>query len=138
MDAGWAGKCHSVHAPCTRTPGIFVLCMAISSSLCFGQSSTISLGNDSHHTVQFRFGGASYIESFENHEWLARSWVLANRDLLVPAISRLSKYGLRPSHRLPVSPGWSCQRGISYRRGNSPSCSPNLTPNIPKPSPQRR
>jgi alpha-galactosidase len=64
----------SVRASCTRTLGLFVICMAIPSSLCFGQSSMISLGNDSHHTMQLQFGGASYIESFENHQWLARSW----------------------------------------------------------------
>ena len=114
----------SVRASCTRTPGLFVICMAISSCLCFGQSSMISLGNDSHHTVQFQFGGASYIESLRTTNGLRGAGVLAKRDLLVPAISRLSKYGSRPSHRLAVFPGWSCQRGISYRRRNSPSYNP--------------
>jgi alpha-galactosidase len=59
---------------CTRKAVLLAGCLAMPSSLCFGQSSTISIGNDSHHTVQFQFGGASYSESFENHQWLARSW----------------------------------------------------------------
>ena len=63
-----------VCASCTRTVVLFAVCVAVPSFLCFGQSSTISIGNDSHHTMQFQFGGASYIESFENHQWIARSW----------------------------------------------------------------
>jgi alpha-galactosidase len=63
-----------VCASCSKSAGLFAICVALSSCLCFGQISTISIGNDSHHTVQFQSGGASYVESFENHQWLARSW----------------------------------------------------------------
>jgi hypothetical protein len=63
-----------VCASCTRTVVLFAVCVAVPSFLCFGQSSTISISNDSHHTIQFQFGGASYVESFENRQWIARSW----------------------------------------------------------------
>src|ERR1700693_524218 len=63
-----------VCSSCTRTVVLFAVCVAVPSFLCFGQSSTISIGNDSHHAMQFQFGGASYVVSFENRQWIARSW----------------------------------------------------------------
>ena len=75
--------------------------MAISLCACFGQSSTIRIGNDAEHTVRFQFGGSSYVESFGNHQWLARSWGFGERE--TSAVGSLPAFAIRI--KLEPSPG---------------------------------
>ena len=77
MRSARAWQVRGIWASLRGTVSVLAAGMALSWGLCFGQSSAIRIGDDAQHTVQFQFGGASYTESFENHQWLARSWGFA-------------------------------------------------------------
>ena len=78
----------------TRTVWVFAACMALSWGWCFGQSSAIHIDDAPQHAVQFQFGGASYEESFENHQWLARSWGFTD-DKNIAAPGKLPAFEIR-------------------------------------------
>jgi alpha-galactosidase len=74
-------KMRGVWAIRMRTVWALTACLAISGAMGFGQSSAIRIENDSHHTVQYQYGEASSIESFENGRWMARNWGFPYREL---------------------------------------------------------
>ena len=108
---------------------VLAACMATSWGVCFGQSCAVHMGTHSPPSVQFEFGGATYEESFVNHQWVARSWGFAQdvEQNVAPTL-RSARAGLKPGATVETTtaPGSLPAFEIRVKTEPSPATVPGL------------
>ncbi len=93
MHREFLGKCQQAGLRLAIFGAALVIGFGCLSAPSLAQDCKVRLGHDPQHRVEYRYGGSTYSEAFENHQWVAQSWGFVDKQSL--AQSHLPAFEIR-------------------------------------------